>query len=137
MKFIYKTRTKWDEVDPMYYVRSEVYIDYFREASSELMRAVGFSYKKLEEEGLQFPIIQINCNYFKPLRYDEEIEIETWIEKLKSYQIVVCYNVYNAKKELTTSGKITYGVVTKKDEEPHPMPDELKEKLKVWVEKNL
>lgn len=135
MKFVYKTRTKWDEVDPMYYVRSEVYVDYFREASSELMRSAGYPYDRLEKEGLQFPIIEIFCNYSKPLRYDENIEIETWIVKLKSFQIVVRYAVYNSKKELTTTGKVTYAVVSKITDQPEPMPEELKDKLTQWVEK--
>lgn len=135
MKFIHKIRTKWSEVDPMYFVRTEVYIDYYREAGSELMRSIGFSYDRFEKEGFQLPILEVNCNYYKPLCYDENIEIETCIIKLKDYQMVALYEIYNNKRELTSSGKITYGILSKKTNEPEPMPAELKEKLQQFVEK--
>src|SRR4030042_3589248 len=112
MKFVYKTRTKWSEVDPMYFVRTEVYIDYYREAGSELMRSVGFPYDRFEKEGFQLPILEVNCIYYKPLSYDENIEVETYILKLKDYQIVVQYKIYNDKKEFTSAGKITYGILS-------------------------
>ena len=91
MRFIHKMRTRWSEVDPMYFVRTEVYIDYYREAGSELIRDIAFSYDSLEKENFQMPILRVECDYLKPLRYDEEIQIETWISKLKRYQIVTQY----------------------------------------------
>jgi acyl-CoA thioester hydrolase len=135
MKFIYKYRIKWQEVDPMYFVRTEEYLDYYREASSELMRSVGYPYRKLEEEKLQFPIIEVHAKYLKPLRYDEQITIETWISKLKSFQIVVQYKILKDTGEEAANAKIIYGVLTKESEELSPMPDELKTKLEGFVEK--
>lgn len=135
MRNIHKMKTRWSEVDPMYFVRTEVYIDYYREASSELMRTVGYPYARLEEEGIQFPILEVNAKYFKPLRYDEDITIEAWISKLKSFQVVVQCRILNSEDQEAAQGKIVYGVLSKADEEPMPMPDDLKEKLAQWLEK--
>jgi acyl-CoA thioester hydrolase len=135
MRFKYNYRIKWQEVDPMYFVRTEEYLDYYREASSELMRSVGYPYKRLEDEKLQFPIIDVHAKYMKPLRYDDEITIEVWFSKLKSFQIVVQYRIFKKSGEESANAKIIYGVLTKGSEELSPMPDELKEKLEIFVEK--
>jgi acyl-CoA thioester hydrolase len=135
MRFIYKYRVKWREVDPMYFVRTEEYIDYYRETSTELMRSIGYTYKRLEEENIQMPIMEVSARYFKPLRYDEEITVEAWITKLKSYQIAVEYRIIKVSGEVASSAKILYGIIAKDTEEPHPMPEELKSKLEKFVEK--
>jgi len=134
MKFIYKYRVKWREVDPMYFVRAEEFFDYYREASSQMMSSAGYPYAKLEQEKLQMPIIKIQAKYLKPLRFDEEISIEVWITKLKSFQVVVWYRVLKFSGEEAANARIVYGVMAKDSEELSPMPEELKEKLKKFLE---
>lgn len=133
MKHLYKITTKWSDVDPMYFVRTEVYIDYYRDASSDLMKAAGYPYIKLEEQGIQFPILEVHAHYQKPLRYDETITIEAWISKLKSFQVVVQYRIITSSGEQASNCKIIYGVLSKETEEPCPMPEELKEKLQTFL----
>ena len=131
-----KIKVKWTEVDPMYFVRTEVYIDYYRETGSEMMRSFGYSYDRFEREGFQLPILRVESNYQKPLRYDEDIVVEATISKLKKFQIVLNYKVFNSEDVEVNNGTAIFGVISKETEEPVPMPDELMEGLRRYYVKN-
>ena len=45
---------------------------FYEVARVELFRNLGFSYKKLEEEGVGMPVIDLETKYILPIKYDEE-----------------------------------------------------------------
>jgi acyl-CoA thioester hydrolase len=44
----------------------------------ELLRTIGRSYKELEAEGIELPVIEAHCEYKTPARYDDELQVKTW-----------------------------------------------------------
>ena len=66
-----QVRVRYAETDQMGYVYYGNYATYFEVARVELLRSIGFSYKKLEEEGVMLPVFEFSIKYFKPAFYDD------------------------------------------------------------------
>ena len=77
--FLYKRRIRFGETDPFGIAYSASYLNYFKEALDEFLRYVGFNpeyFYRNREKGYAFPIVSCHANFYKPLRYDDEIEIK-------------------------------------------------------------
>jgi acyl-CoA thioester hydrolase len=53
------------------------YFVWFEIGRTDLLRSSGWSYRALEADGISLPVIQAECEYRQPARYDDEIEIRT------------------------------------------------------------
>jgi len=82
-----KLRVRYSETDKMGVVYHGNYIQYFEVGRVEYMRDIGVVYAELEKEGIGMPVVNIDINYRTPAVYDEELTIETWIEKLPTSKI--------------------------------------------------
>jgi acyl-CoA thioester hydrolase len=57
-----------------------------------------FNYKDLEEsEGLFLAVIESNCRYLSPARYDQEITVETTITGTTPRIVEFAYNMFSAE----------------------------------------
>ena len=69
------------------------YLVWMEVARTELLAAVGFPYRHLEEEGVFFAVADAKCRYVGAARYDDEVEISTSIRNLKSRTVVFAYDL--------------------------------------------
>ncbi|MBI2222038.1 MAG: acyl-CoA thioesterase [Acidobacteria bacterium] len=69
------------------------YLVWFEVGRADLMRALGRTYRQLEEDGVILPVIEAHCEYRQPARYDEEIEIRTTGEVLSPVRMKFKYDV--------------------------------------------
>ena len=53
------------------------YFIWFEIGRCELLRAIGRSYRELEDEGIGLPVIEAHCEYKSPARYDDELQVKT------------------------------------------------------------
>jgi acyl-CoA thioester hydrolase len=53
------------------------YFVWFEVGRTEWLRETGWSYRDMEREGVSLPVIEAKCEYRRPARYDDEIEIST------------------------------------------------------------
>ena len=53
------------------------YFVWFEVARTDLLRSLGWSYREMEDDGVVLPVIEAHCDYRRPARYDDEIEIRT------------------------------------------------------------
>jgi acyl-CoA thioester hydrolase len=68
---------RYAETDTMGVVYYANYFVWFEVARAELLRDHGWSYREMEESGVSLPVISAQCDYQRPARYDDEIEIRT------------------------------------------------------------
>jgi acyl-CoA thioester hydrolase len=93
---------------------------------TELLRALGISYRELEEKNILFVVTKILVNYKRPARYDDEIELLTKITRQTHVRIDHAYELYNTKtRELLATAESTIACVTRAGE-IQPIPDFLK-----------
>jgi len=77
-----RVRVRYAETDQMGVVYHANYIVWMEVGRVELCRSAGLSYRDMEHEGaLHLAVIEANCRYISPAKYDDEIDIETRIEK--------------------------------------------------------
>ena len=50
------------------------------------------------------PVSDLNFDYKKSIFYPEKVTIKTWVEKYSRLRSLYCYEVYNEKGELATTG---------------------------------
>jgi len=53
------------------------YLVWFEVGRTEWLRATGWSYREMEQEGMALPVIDAHCQYRQPVRYDDEVEVAT------------------------------------------------------------
>ena len=101
-----KVRVRYSETDKMGVVYHGNFVPYFEIGRVELMRSIGLVYKDLEAEGILMPVVHLEIDFKHPALYDEEITIETWIEKIPSTKITFHHKVHNELGNLVCKAKI-------------------------------
>lgn len=127
-------RVRYAETDQMGYVYYGNYAMYFEVARVEALRSVGFSYKKMEEEGVMMPVLEQTTKYLKPGKYDELLTIKTTINEMPGIRITFEYEVFNESEELITIGKTILTFLKKDTHRPSRPPQYLLDLLKPYFE---
>lgn len=70
-------RVRYAETDKMGVVYYANFLVWFEVARADLLRSRGWTYREMEAAGVSLPVIEAHCEYARPARYDDEIEIRT------------------------------------------------------------
>src|ERR671912_552371 len=70
-------RVRYAETDKMGVVYHANYLVWFEVGRTDLLRALGATYRELEADGIHLPVIEAHCEYRHPTYYDEDIDIRT------------------------------------------------------------
>ncbi len=99
-----KVRVRYAETDKMGYVYYGNYATYYEVARGELVRKLGLSYVKLEEDGYFLPIAEMRVKYYKPAHYDELLTVKVILRNFETAKLEFEYEVYNENGELINTG---------------------------------
>ena len=70
------------------------YFVWFEIGRVELMRSLGFDYREIEEEAHCFlPVVEANCRYKAPARYDDLLTLETRVLNQRTSMIRFGYRL--------------------------------------------
>lgn len=72
------------------------YLVWFEVGRTEWLRESGWSYRDMEADGIALPVIEVHCEYRKPARYDDEMEIVTRATLLTPVRVRFDYEVTRA-----------------------------------------
>lgn len=78
----YSHKVQYYETDKMGITHHSNYIRFMEEARADFLEQIGYSYFRMENEGLISPTVSINAEYKKPTTFNDIIEIEVQIEKV-------------------------------------------------------
>lgn len=98
-------RVRYAETDQMGYVYYGNYAMYYEVGRVEALRSFGFSYKRMEDDGIMMPVLESHSIYLKPGKYDELLTIRTTIRDLPGVRIRFFYEVLNEQGELINEGE--------------------------------
>ncbi len=124
-----KIRVRYSETDKMGVVYHGNYIQYFEVGRVEYMRDLGIVYAEMEKEGIGMPVVNIDINYRTPAVYDEELTIETWIEKLPTSKIVFHNKAIGESGKVVCDAQVTL-VFINENFRPIKSPESVIEALK-------
>lgn len=106
-------KTRYNETDQMGIIYHGNYFNWFDIGRMDFLEKIGIDYKSLEERQILIPIIDVYCQYLKPVKYPYEINIVTRLEKLKGIRVFFSYEIYH-KEELLAKGKTTNSFIDEK-----------------------
>lgn len=107
MDFEIKIRVRYGETDQMGFVYYGNYALYFEQARTEMLRKVGFTYKEMEEMGIMLPVVQMNTRFKQSAKYDDLINIKSYLKEKPNRKIVFFHEIYNEENILLNKSEIT------------------------------
>lgn len=117
-----QVRVRYAETDKMGIAYYANYFVWFEVGRCELLRTLGGSYSQLEETGLLLPVIDAQCNYQAPARYDDVLNIAT-IGSLKSRaRVKFTYEVSRQPTNEVLASGITVHAATDPRGRPQRVP---------------
>jgi acyl-CoA thioester hydrolase len=122
-------RVRYAETDQMGVVYYANYFVWFEVARTDLLRHQGWSYRAMEASGVVLPVIEADCRYRRPARYDEEMEIRTRARILSPVRMEFRYEV-TAKGEpgVVASGRTVHAAIGR-DGRPCRLPAQVAQAL--------
>lgn len=103
-----RKRVRYGETDQMGYLYHGHYALYYEVGRVELLRSLGLTYKRVEEElGVMMPVVNLECRFVRPAHYDDEVAIETQVRSLPERQLAFHHELYGPTGELLNGGRVT------------------------------
>lgn len=107
-----KIEPRYAETDQMGVIYHGNYFTYFEVARTGFFKYFGYPYKLMEERGVMLPVVDVSCQYKKPIVYDDDIIIRTSIDTVKGIRIKMKYEVIRTTtEELLAIGSTTHAFV--------------------------
>lgn len=124
INFSHKTelRVRYGETDQMGYCYYGNYAQYFEVGRVEALRALGMSYKQLEDQGVMLPVSDFSVKYKHPAKYDDALTIETKITEIRGARLAFDYTIHNEAGQLIATAHTTLVFVAKETMRPISPP---------------
>lgn len=120
----HQLRVRYSETDQMGYVYYGNYAQYFEIGRTELIRAIGWPYRAMEEAGIMLPVHSMEINFKGPATYDDELTIVSMMKHPpKGPAITIFHEIYCGSR-LITIGSVTLVFVRKNTMRPVAPPPE-------------
>jgi len=101
-------KVRFNETDPLGITWHGHYVTYFEDGREAFGTKYGLHYLDIFNNGFVAPIVNLNCDYKKMLKYGDAVLIETSYEDSHAAKIIFKYKLYNAAtKEIVATGSTT------------------------------
>ena len=105
----YIRKVHYHETDKMGVTHHTNYIKWMEEARIDFLDRIGWSYARLEREGILSPVIGVDCRYQHSTTFDDTVRIQVGVEEFKGVKLVIRYRMTNeATGDLVLTGKTTH-----------------------------
>jgi acyl-CoA thioester hydrolase len=99
-------RVRYQETDAQGRVHHGNYITYFEMGRTEMLRAMGWSYREFEETGLMLVVAKMDLNYHLPADYDDLLRLVTRVVKARGARLEHTYEIYRGEELLVTGSSL-------------------------------
>ncbi len=130
-KYNHITKVYYRDVDQMGIVYYTRYLEYFEEARTELLNALGLTISFIEEKGIQLPVIASHCEYRKGAKLEDKLLIEASILEIPKVKLNINYNVLDQySNKLLLTGYTRHAFIGKSGN-PKRVPKFILDKIKI------
>ena len=109
---------RYAETDQMGVVYHANYLVWMEVGRTQLISDLGFSYADMEKEGIISPVIDLQVQYKKPMKYGETVRVHTWIEEYNGFKVAYGYEMYTPDGELALQAVSNHVCVKKENFKP-------------------
>lgn len=103
MTYTYNHIIQFYETDAMQIVHHSNYIRWFEEARIGWLDNFGYSYKRMEDEGISIPVLAVDCKYKKPLEFGDTAEVHVKVDKFTPLRLKLAYEIYHKESGVLTT----------------------------------
>jgi acyl-CoA thioester hydrolase len=119
-----RVRVRYAETDQMGVVYYANYLVWMEVARVELCKALGFRYRDMElEDGVMLAVIEAQCRYLHPARFDEEVILDTRIAEANSRVVEFAYEMRLADGGRKLATGSTRHIFCNREMKPVRMPE--------------
>ena len=101
----YLRKVNYYETDKMGITHHSNYIRWMEEARVDYLDQIGWSYKRLEDEGLLSAVTAIDCRYKASTTFAEEIRIAVAVRELRGAVLKLSYTMTNGEGKTVFEGR--------------------------------
>lgn len=124
-------RVRYGETDKMGVVYHANYAQYLEVARVEWLRALGISYKWMEENGVMLPVISLHIDYKNPARYDDLLTVTVGLKKMPGVKIEFWYEIRSEDGTILIAANTVLAFINTLTNKPMRCPDYILEKLEL------
>jgi acyl-CoA thioester hydrolase len=119
-----RIRVRYAETDQMGVVYHANYFVWFEVGRVEFLRAMGFSYREMEENDACFiAVVDARCRYKAPAHYDDEIAVRTTLKNVRESVIHFGYELVRLDDGTVLAEGETTHVVTDAEMKRRTIPE--------------
>ncbi len=124
-------RVRYGETDAMGYLYYGNYALYYEVGRTDMIRALGLTYKQFEDAGVIMPVTEHYSKFLRPALYDDLLTVNTLLKEWpENGRIAFHTEVYNRQKKLINTGRTVLAFVDRARGKTIPTPELLAEKLR-------
>ncbi len=123
MESLTELRVRYAETDAMGIVHHATYPVWMELGRSDFLRGLGQSYAEWEARGVRLVVNEIRVRFRSPARYDELVQVHTWLKETGRRRVVFAYRIERAGTLLAEGESIH--LVAGTDNRARVLPDDL------------
>ena len=107
-------QVRYVEVDQMGVAHHSHYLAWFEVGRTDLLRNLGSNYGAMESEGVFLPVVEASCRYRAPVRYDDLLEVETFLAEVAGSRVTFEYLLRKQGQEtVLAEGRTVHATVNR------------------------
>lgn len=116
---------KFNEADPLGIVWHGHYVRYFEDGREAFGKEYDLTYLDFYEYGWAVPVVSINCEFKRPLRYGNSIIVETTLKLTEAAKLVFEYRILHpdTREVVATGSSVQVFVDSKTFELQYTVPE--------------
>jgi acyl-CoA thioester hydrolase len=119
-----RLRVRYAETDQMGVVYYANYLVWMEVARVEFCKALGFRYKDMEiDDGVLLAVVDAQCRYLYPARFDQEVIVETRIAETNSRMVSFSYEMRLAESDRKPATGSTRHIFCNRAMKPVRLPE--------------
>jgi acyl-CoA thioester hydrolase len=121
-----RIRVRYADTDKMGIAYYANYFIWFEVGRTDLLRATGWSYREMEGEGLSLPVVEAQCAYCAPARYDDEIEVRTSAVLMSPVRVKFTYEIVRVDDLMMLATGATVHAALNRNGRPSRLPERVR-----------
>jgi acyl-CoA thioester hydrolase len=123
---IVRYRVCYEDTDAGGVVYYANYLRYMERGRNGYLRDLGMSVRQFQERGILFPVVEVNLRYHAPAVLEDDLIVESWIEKAGRGSILFGQRVLrDGKPDTLVEGTVLVACVDR-DMKPRRLPEEVR-----------
>jgi len=122
-----RVRVRYAETDKMGVVYHANYFVWFEVGRTDLLRTLGWSYREMEAAGVSLPVIEAHCQYHRPAKYDDELEVRAQGRMLSPVRMEFTYQVVRSEDQVVAASGRTVHAALDRAGKPCRLPERIRQ----------